>query len=187
MQGGRGREVNCLSWLPERFWTATRLAGVLEEEGAALKIVDLRDESFFRPVPLPQGKILREAMIMKEFFENDCLINLPITKDHVGNKFTGAMKNMMGLNSPQSNRTFHSGDFKSNPDDIDRLDQCIADLNLAVKPVLAVVDATEFITTNGPFGPGKLARRGRSSRGWTGSPSTRIAPRSWASKAPISS
>ena len=150
-------EVNCLSWLPERFWAATGLAGVLKEEGAGLKIVDLRDEAFFQPVAIPQGKILREAMIMKELFANDCLINLPITKDHVGNKFTGAMKNLMGLNSPQVNRTFHSGDFKTNPDDIDRLDQCIADLNLAVTPVLSIVDATEFIITNGPFGPGELA------------------------------
>jgi len=151
------REVNCLSWLPEKFWTATGLAGVLKEEGAELKIVDLRTEDFFKPVALPQGKILKEAKIMKELFENDCLINLPITKDHAGNKFTGAMKNLMGLNFAPVNRTFHSGDFKTNPDDIDRLDQCIADLNLAVTPVLSIVDATEFITTNGPFGPGELA------------------------------
>jgi uncharacterized protein (DUF362 family) len=94
---------------------------------------------------------------MREVFGNDCLINLPITKDHAGNKFTGVMKNLMGLNFPEINRTFHSGDFKTKPDDIDRLDQCIADLNLAFAPTLCVVDATEFITTNGPFGPGELA------------------------------
>lgn len=152
------REVNCLSWLPEKFWAATGLAGVLKEEGAELKIVDLKTVDFFKAVALPKGKILREAMIMKELFNNDCLINLPITKDHAGNKFTGAMKNLMALNFAQVNRTFHSGDFKTEPDDIDRLDQCIADLNLAVKPALCIVDATEFITTNGPFGPGELSR-----------------------------
>ena len=151
-------EVNCLSWLPEKSWAATGLAGVLKEEGAELKIVDLKAEALFKPVALPKGKILREAMIMREFFNNDCLINLPIAKDHAGNKFTGAMKNLMALNFAQLNRTFHSGDFKTTPDDIDRLDQCIADLNLAVKPVLCIVDATEFITTNGPFGPGELAK-----------------------------
>ncbi len=150
-------EVNCLSWLPEKFWTATGLAGVLKEEGANLKIVDLKSEDQFQPVPLPRGKILRQAMIMKEFFNNDCFIDLPITKDHAGNKFTGAMKNLMGLNFAAVNRTFHTGDFKTKPDDIDRLDQSIADLNLALKPTLCVIDATEFITTNGPFGPGELA------------------------------
>jgi uncharacterized protein (DUF362 family) len=36
------------------------------------------------------------------------------------------------------------------------LDQCIADLNTVIHPQLCIVDATEFITTNGPFGPGKL-------------------------------
>ena len=151
-------EVNCLSWLPEKFWTATGLAAVLKEEGAELKIIDLKAEALFRPVAIPKGKILREAKIMRGYFDNDLLINLPITKDHAGNKFTGAMKNMMGLNFAAVNRTFHSGDFKTKPDDIDRLDQCIADLNLAVKPALSVVDATEIILTNGPFGPGELAK-----------------------------
>ncbi len=151
-------EINCLSWLPEKFWTATGLAAVLKEEGAELKIIDLKAEALFRPVAIPNGKILREAMIMRDYFDNDLLINLPITKDHAGNKFTGAMKNMMGLNFAAVNRTFHSGDFKTKPDDIDRLDQCIADLNLAVKPALSIVDATEIILTNGPFGPGELSK-----------------------------
>jgi uncharacterized protein (DUF362 family) len=155
------REINCLSWLPEKYWAATGLAAVLSEEGAALKIVDLKDEALFKPVAVAGGKILREVRIMRQFFENDCFINLPITKDHAGNKFTGAMKNLMGLNFAEVNRTFHSGDFKSKPDDVDRLDQCIADLNLAVKPTLHIVDATEIITTNGPFGPGELARPGK--------------------------
>jgi uncharacterized protein (DUF362 family) len=150
-------EVNCLSWLPEKYWTATGLDRVLKEEGANLKIVDLKREDEFKPVSLPGGKILREAMIMKELFNNDCFIDLPIAKDHAGNRFTGAMKNLMGLNFAPVNRTFHTGDFKTKPDDIDRLDQCIADLNLAVQPALCIVDATEFITTNGPFGPGELA------------------------------
>jgi uncharacterized protein (DUF362 family) len=60
----------------------------------------------------------------------------------------------MGINSPKSDRTFHTSNFKN--DDIEHLDQCIADLNLLFEPHLCVVDATEFIITNGPFGPGKL-------------------------------
>jgi uncharacterized protein (DUF362 family) len=41
---------------------------------------------------------------------------------------------------------------------IEHLDQSIADLNTVVKPALNVVDATEFITTNGPFGPGEIIK-----------------------------
>ncbi|MHC4942276.1 MAG: DUF362 domain-containing protein [Planctomycetota bacterium] len=147
-------EVNCLSWLFRKNWEATGLDKVVEEAGASLKIVDLKDESRFKPVALKGAKILEEVRIMDLFFENDVFINMPITKDHAGNRFTGTMKNLMGLNSPKSNRTFHTGNFKN--DDIEHLDQCIADLNLAIRPTLCVVDATEFIITNGPFGPGEL-------------------------------
>ena len=38
------------------------------------------------------------------------------------------------------------------------LAQCIADLNMVRKFNLYVVDATEFITTNGPSGPGNLRK-----------------------------
>jgi uncharacterized protein (DUF362 family) len=43
-------------------------------------------------------------------------------------------------------------------DDITHLDQCIADLNTIIQPDLCIVDATEFVTTNGPMGPGKLLK-----------------------------
>ena len=150
-------EVNCLSWLPRKAWESTGLAAAVEEEGANLSLVDMKDESLYKAVPLPKGKALKEAKIMKALFENDVFIDMPITKDHIGNKFTGTMKNYMGLNLQAVNMFFHTGKFKE-PDDIPHLDQCIADLNLAVKPTLCIVDATEFITTNGPFGPGKLAK-----------------------------
>lgn len=157
-QEAGAKEINCLGWLPQRFWDATGLAQAAAEEGALLKIADLKDESQFRPIPVPKGKVLEEAKIMNDLFDNDVFINMPIVKDHVGNKFTGAMKNMMGLNFPGVNRFFHTGDFKSKPDDIEHLDQCIADLNTVLEPALCVVDATEFIITNGPFGPGNLIK-----------------------------
>lgn len=62
----------------------------------------------------------------------------------------------MGLNMQESNMFFHTGRFKN--DDIEHLDQCIADINTILTPDLCVVDATEFIITKGPFGPGKLLK-----------------------------
>jgi uncharacterized protein (DUF362 family) len=115
-----------------------------------------RDEANFRPVPVPSGKALTEARILNVLFEHDAFINMPVTKDHAGNKFTGTMKNLMGVNSPASNHTFHKPDWQTDRSAIEHLDQSIADLSTVVKPVLNVVDATEFITTNGPFGPGEL-------------------------------
>jgi uncharacterized protein (DUF362 family) len=43
-------------------------------------------------------------------------------------------------------------------DDVEFLSQCIADLNLVRKPDLCIVDATEVVATNGPFGPGRLIK-----------------------------
>ena len=151
-------EVACISCLPEENWQSTGLREVLDGEGAKLIIADHDDESQFKPVPVLQGKALKEANIMKAFFDHDVFIDMPITKDHAGNKFTGTMKNLMGINHRESNRTFHRENWQTDPDSISWLDQCIADLNTIITPDLCIVDATEFITTNGPFGPGELIK-----------------------------
>jgi uncharacterized protein (DUF362 family) len=150
------KEISCISWLREKNWDNTGLKKVVEEEEIALKITDLKDESLFNPIAVSKGKELKEARIIQTLNDYDGFITIPITKDHAGNKFTGTLKNMMGLNSPVNNRTFHKKDWDTNPDSIAFLDQCIADLNTVLKPILCVVDATEFIISNGPFGPGKL-------------------------------
>jgi len=151
------KEINCLSWQSVKQWEDTGLKAVIDAEGVGLKLFE-KDEALFKAVPVPGGLALTEARILADFYDHDVLINMPITKDHAGNKFTGTMKNLMGLNSPMSNRTFHRPNWKTDPDDIAHLEQSIVDLNKAVKPALNVVDATEFIVTNGPFGPGQLLR-----------------------------
>jgi uncharacterized protein (DUF362 family) len=151
-------QVACLSWQPEQNWENTGIAQAVSDEGADLVIVDLRDESLFNPVPIPRGVALKEARLMAELANYDVLIDVPITKDHAGNKFTGTLKNFMGLNSPQSNQFFHQENWTTDIGAITHLEQCIADLNTVITPDLCVVDATELITTNGPFGPGELVR-----------------------------
>jgi uncharacterized protein (DUF362 family) len=150
-------EVNCLSWLEMNNWEATGLDAVLKEEGANLKLI-ASEEANFKPVKIPTGTSLSEANVMKEFYNNDVFINLPITKDHAGNKFTGTMKNFMGLNFRANNRTFHKEGWQTEIGAIEFLDLCIADLNTVIKPTLNIVDATEFIITNGPMGPGKVIK-----------------------------
>jgi len=152
------KEINCLSLLPKKNWEAVGLDKIIEEEGANLVLVDRNDESLFRTVTIPNGKALKEARIMKEFYSNDIFIDMPITKDHAGNKFTGTMKNLMGLNSRKCNRSFHKEGWKTEINAIEHLDQCIVDLNTVIQPNLCVVDATELITTNGPMGPGELIK-----------------------------
>ncbi|MEW6747575.1 MAG: DUF362 domain-containing protein [Planctomycetota bacterium] len=148
------QEVSCLSWLKRENWEATGLAAAIEAEGGKLRLIDMRNESLYEAAPIPNGVKLKEARLMKALREHDVLIDMPITKDHAGNRFTGTLKNLMALNLQQVNMQFHTGNFKD--DDIEHLDQCIADLNTIITPALCIVDATEFIITNGPFGPGKL-------------------------------
>jgi uncharacterized protein (DUF362 family) len=155
-KGQGAKQISCISWLPVDNWQSTGLKKVVDEEGAELVITDMKDESLFEATPVPKGKALKEARIMNSFFEYDVFIDIPISKDHAGNKFTGTMKNLMGINSPKSDRTFHKEDWDTNIESIKFLDQCIADLNTVIKPDLCIVDSTEFIITNGPFGPGKL-------------------------------
>ncbi len=157
-------EVDCLSWQTVKQWEDTGLKAVIESEGAVLKIFE-KDEALFKPVPVPAGVALKEARVLAALYDYDVLINMPITKDHAGNKFTGTMKNLMGLNSPANNRTFHRPNWKTDPNDVAHLDQSIVDLNKAVKPALNIVDATEFIVTNGPFGPGQLFTAAAGGRG----------------------
>jgi uncharacterized protein (DUF362 family) len=115
--------VTCVSLLPEKNWKSTGLLSVVNEEGGKLVIVDNRNEAGFKKIPIPTGVALKEAQIMNEFYSHDVFITMPITKDHAGNKFTGTLKNMMGMNYS-----------------------------------ICVVDATEFIITNGPFGPGEIIK-----------------------------
>ena len=151
------REINCLSWQAMKQWEDTGLKAVIDAEGVGLKLFE-KDEALFKPVAVPGGAALKEARVLAALYDHDLFINMPITKDHAGNKFTGTMKNLMGLNSPVSNRTFHRPNWQTDPEAVAHLEQSIVDLNKAVKPALNVVDATEIIVTNGPFGPGQLFR-----------------------------
>ncbi|MCP4725703.1 MAG: DUF362 domain-containing protein [bacterium] len=151
-------KINCLTLQGLANWESMGYTDMFESEDVELKIVSNRDESQFKSVEISNGKALKEAQIMKELDNYDLFINIPITKDHAGTKFTGTMKNMMGLNFSRNNRTFHKQNWQSDVNAIKHLEQCVADINTVVKPALNIVDATVFITTNGPFGPGELIR-----------------------------
>ena len=106
------------------------------------------------------GVALKRAEIARDLLEADVFINVALVKDHEGTKFTCTLKNLMGATTSSTNRFFHFGSERGGGwyGDVDFLSQCIADVNLLRKPSLCVVDATEFITTNGPAGPGKISR-----------------------------
>ncbi|MCP4896504.1 MAG: DUF362 domain-containing protein [bacterium] len=114
----------------------------------------------FVEVDLPQGERLKKAHVDRRFLDADVYINLPISKHHFGTNFTGSLKNMMAFTPYKPTNVFmHSptGDPEAE-DDFDHLSKCIADLNTLRTADLTVLAGIEFLTSNGPFGPGDIGR-----------------------------
>lgn len=100
---------------------------------------------FFQTVPIPLGEQLRETQVMQDVLSADVLIAAPVAKSHSSTGVSLAMKGMMGLILDRGvmHRRFD-------------LHTAIVDLNTLLRPALAVMDATRVLSTNGPFGPGKV-------------------------------
>ncbi len=112
----------------------------------------------YAAVEIPGGQALKSVEIVKEFLAVDVLINVSVAKHHEGTNYACTLKNAMGALTYGTCQFFHFGHGKGGwYGDVGFLSQCVADLNRLRTPNLAVADATTILTTNGPFGPGKLA------------------------------
>lgn len=100
---------------------------------------------FFRSVPIPEGEQLRETQVMEDVLSTDVLIAAPVAKSHSATGVSLAMKGMLGL-------ILDRGILHRRYD----LNTAIVDLATLLMPDLTVVDATRVLSTNGPFGPGKV-------------------------------
>lgn len=114
------------------------------------------EEDFEIRTTIEGAAVLKDIEIIRKISEVDVFFSIPILKHHATSILTGTLKNLMGLCTRKTNVTFHLGSGKRN--DPEYLAQCIADLNLVRKPDLIVADAIEFITGNGPAGPGPMKK-----------------------------
>jgi uncharacterized protein (DUF362 family) len=115
---------------------------------------EYNESDYVRLSHIEGGKSLVETEVVKAWLDCDVFINIPIAKHHMTTLLTGALKNIMGVSTRNVNITFHLGSGeKNNPQ---YLAQCIVDQNLLKKTNLCIADATEFITSNGPGGPGDI-------------------------------
>jgi uncharacterized protein (DUF362 family) len=139
---------------PSGYWQRSPRA-----KGLAGEIRSLRSGGEYLDVEVPKGRFLKQGEILRELLEVDVLINVSIGKDHEGTRFSGILKNMMGAATYSTCRFFHYGHGRGGwYGDVDFLSQCVADINLLRRADLSISDCTELVTTNGPYGPGKLAR-----------------------------
>lgn len=112
-----------------------------EAKSAGAKVVPADQESYYKPVAIPKGKVLKTTKIHEAILNADVWINVPVLKNHGGAKMSISMKNLMGI-------VWDRGFFHKND-----LQQCIADISsLDRKPALNVVDAYRLMKTNGPRG-----------------------------------
>jgi uncharacterized protein (DUF362 family) len=161
-EAGAG-EITMLQPVFEKYWKRSAhynrhrfITEDLKEISANNFPAEFNDRDFQVMVNIDGAVYLHDIQIIRKISEVDVFINIPILKHHGSTIVTGALKNMMGLNTRKTNVNFHLGSGKRN--DPEYLGQCIADLNLVRKPDLIVADAIEFITANGPSGPGPLKR-----------------------------
>jgi uncharacterized protein (DUF362 family) len=150
------KEVRWLTWQSGKYFERSKIAKLVEGSGAKLVRVDSDDESQWNNIKVPNGVALEKIRVFKILDDCDVFINMPIIKDHIGSRFTGSLKNYMGVSHPTDNRLFHPS-FEGA--DLVRMEQCIADLNTVVrKPDLIIADAMTILTSKGPFGPGDIAK-----------------------------
>ena len=98
-------------------------------------------------LPCPAGKVMEKFTLTGAVQEADVIISLPKLKTHQLMYFTGAMKNIFGLVPSVAKSAFHArfpgrDDFAS----------MIVDLNLAVQPAYAFMDAVTGMEGPGPAG-----------------------------------
>lgn len=151
------KDVWLLKGTPDGYWERSDRA---TEHRKAIDSANVSKRKF-EVVTIAKGVALKEAHVDRHLLEADVYLDVSIAKQHKGCEFTGALKNTMGAcpHDPTC-RFFHMGNNPESEDwypDVDHLSQCVADLNLVRQPDLCILDAGEILTTNGPFGPGKLA------------------------------
>jgi len=148
LAAGAGRVELCSIHSGGR-WFGTGIDRAAQEAGALLWDPGAGDA--WREIDVPGARRQKKVRVITPALDADLVINLPIAKHHGSTRFTGALKNLMGVND--GNAGWHQGAAF--------LVDSIVDLATVIRPRLHVVDVTEVLIENGPFGPGRTAKPGR--------------------------
>ncbi len=110
-------------------------------EAAGARVLALEDEPWVRMEP-PEARALTQFYFSQPVYDADVVINMPVIKTHRFAEFSCSLKNFVGAVHPRyrPSVTFWTGDWHER----------IAELNLAVHPVLTVADGTTIMIEGGP-------------------------------------
>ncbi|MBN1425327.1 DUF362 domain-containing protein [Candidatus Fermentibacteria bacterium] len=144
---------------PRNAFEASGMNAVGAELG--IPVYPVCEASGFVDITLPGAEVLKTARVIRELLEADVILNVPVAKSHGCTKFTGALKNWMGI--VWSRAYFHQNfttDSRSSPAHWNHIASCIAEIQQRIPPTLAVIDALAIMKTGGPQGPGELENVG---------------------------
>jgi uncharacterized protein (DUF362 family) len=109
-------------------------------EAAGAEVRDLRKDEVVN-IEVPNGLAVKSINVFRTA-RDSFIVSVPRLKRHSATTVTISLKNMIGTVPDSQKGRFHQVN----------LDQSIADLNIALRPKLAIVDATRAMTRSGPSG-----------------------------------
>jgi uncharacterized protein (DUF362 family) len=127
---------NPISSDPISAYDASGIAVAVAAAGGAMHVMS---DAGYRTYAIP-GHLLGAHPLYAAVVDADVVITAPIAKQHGSTGLTLAGKNLMGVTSDRG-RMHNMG-----------LSQCIAEVAAALRPDLAVIDATRILVRNGPTG-----------------------------------
>jgi uncharacterized protein (DUF362 family) len=119
--------------------SAYETSGIGAAVAAAGGTMHVMSDAGYRVYAIP-GHVLEAHPLYAAVVDADVVISAPVAKQHGSTGLTLAGKNLMGVTSDRG-RMHSMG-----------LSQCIAELAAALRPDLAVIDATRILVRNGPTG-----------------------------------
>lgn len=153
--------ITCIDYTLDDWKLAFEICGANRAvRGTKAQLLSPTEATMYRPVDIPSsvpkmttdGNVYDpkhhfnqiEQRIPHDILEADCFIVNPVVKDHEAATITIAMKKQMGC--IWNRKDYHRYG----------LHECIAELNMFLKPTLIVTDATRALQTRGPKGPGEV-------------------------------
>jgi uncharacterized protein (DUF362 family) len=132
---------NPISASPATCYSTSGIKSAVQKAGGRMAVMS----SFKYPrTSIPLGRKLKSWPLYSDILKADCLINVPIAKQHGSTRLTLGLKNLMGCTNNRG--SMHSAG----------LHQPIADIASRLRPDLTIVDAVRILIRNGPTG-GNLA------------------------------
>jgi len=153
--------ITCIDYTLDDWKLAFEICGANRAvAGTKAKLLSPTEQTMYKSVDIPSAipRLLADGSVYDprhhfnqidqhmphDIMEADCFIVNPVVKDHEAAVITIAMKKLMGC--IWNRKDYHRYG----------LHDCIAELNMFIKPTLIVTDATRALQTRGPKGPGEV-------------------------------